>query len=228
MCPAFNRLFASTVTYIGLRERISLLMSEYSYQMRRLFLAIAAHLVETGDLVRLDDVFHLTYDEMKGMVSRTLKSCEMQKVINERIAEMSADAAINPPDIVRGDPASLQSVPHADIPPSACLVGIGGSTGVVRGRARIVHDPAHAPARLDRGDILVVPYSDVGWTPLFPAVGGIVAETGGQLSHTAIVAREYGLPAVVSVKGAMRLIQDGQMLMVDGDRGRVYLDEMPA
>jgi pyruvate,water dikinase len=122
----------------------------------------------------------------------------------------------------------LRALPLVDAQASECLIGIGGSAGVVHGRARVVYDPVHAPAILDREDILVVPYSDVGWTPLFPAVGGVVAETGGQLSHTAIIAREYGLPAVVSVKGAMRLIREGQPLVVDGDRGRVYLEQMPA
>jgi phosphohistidine swiveling domain-containing protein len=86
-----------------------------------------------------------------------------------------------------------------------------------------VNDPVEAPAALSREDILIVPYSDVGWTPLFSNIGGIVAETGGQLSHAAIVAREYGLPAVVGVKDATRLIKEGQSLSVDGDRGRVYL-----
>jgi pyruvate,water dikinase len=73
---------------------------------------------------------------------------------------------------------------------------------------------------------LVVPFTDVGWTPLFSGIGGIVAETGGQLSHTSIIAREYGFPAVVSVKKATHLIQPGQPVTVDGERGRVYLRHM--
>ncbi len=77
---------------------------------------------------------------------------------------------------------------------------------------------------LSHSDILVVPFSDVGWTPLFAGIGGIVAETGGQLSHAAIVAREYNLPAVVSVRDATRRICDGQALTVDGGQGRVYLE----
>ena len=68
----------------------------------------------------------------------------------------------------------------------------------------------------------MVPFTDVGWTPLLPGIRGIVAETGGQLSHTSIIAREYGLPAVVNVRDATRLIQDGELITVDGTRGRVY------
>jgi pyruvate,water dikinase len=103
------------------------------------------------------------------------------------------------------------------------LVGIGGSSGIAEGHARIVRAPAEAPVSLGRNDILVVPFTDVGWTPLFPGIGGIVAETGGQLSHTAIVAREYGLPAVVGIKQATRLIEDGQPITINGYSGQVYL-----
>jgi pyruvate,water dikinase len=87
----------------------------------------------------------------------------------------------------------------------------------------VILDPADAPPTLTRDDILVVPFTDVGWTPLFAGIGGIVAETGGQLSHTSIVAREYGLPAVVNVKNATHLIHHGQDVRLDGDGGRVYL-----
>jgi pyruvate,water dikinase len=117
-------------------------------------------------------------------------------------------------------------VPSRPIPPpqgQEYLVGISGSSGVAQGYARVIFDPAEVTTKLTRDDILVVPFTDVGWTPLFPGIGGIVAETGGQLSHTSIVAREYGLPAVVSVKLATHHLTDGQAITVDGDAGRVYL-----
>ena len=79
--------------------------------------------------------------------------------------------------------------------------------------------------RLSSGDILVTQATDPGWTPVFPLVSGIVLEIGGQLSHGAIVAREYGIPAVVNVQGAMQTIQNGQMITVDGTNGRIYVDE---
>ncbi|MGD8463799.1 MAG: PEP-utilizing enzyme, partial [Anaerolineae bacterium] len=91
------------------------------------------------------------------------------------------------------------------------------------GFARVIHDPADVETPLTRDEILVVPFTDVSWTPLFSGIGGVIAETGGQLSHSAIVAREYGLPAVVNVKHATRLIEDGRRVKVDGTRGRVYL-----
>ena len=108
-----------------------------------------------------------------------------------------------------------------------CLAGIPGSPGLARGTARIVLDPVEAPVSLGTDDILVVPFTDVGWTPLLARVGGVVAETGGQLSHTSIVAREYGVPAVVSVKNATRAITGGEPILIDGHAGRVYLTGAP-
>jgi pyruvate,water dikinase len=228
ICPAFSRLLGSTMTFIDRRERMSLLMSEYSYQIRRLYLAIADRLVASGGMNQPADIFFLTQDETKALLEGTLDGAEAALRIRTRAVEMEADAAVEPPDVVRGDPARLRPTLYADSPTAAYLSGIGASSGIATGRARVVRDPLEAPPRLGRTDILVVPHSDVGWTPLFPGVGAIVAETGGQLSHTAIVAREYGLPAVVSVKGATRLIRDGQDLVVDGDRGRVYLQPLQA
>jgi pyruvate,water dikinase len=94
---------------------------------------------------------------------------------------------------------------------------------MIRGTARVVLDPGAVRGRLTREDVLVIPFTDTAWTPLFATVGGVVAETGGQLSHTAIVAREYCLPTVVGVKAATRLVRDGQAVTVDGGTGRVWL-----
>ena len=111
-----------------------------------------------------------------------------------------------------------------DIQDTNMLKGVPASSGRARGRARIVLD-VHEAMRLSSGDILVTQATDPGWTPVFPLVSGIVLEIGGQLSHGAIVAREYGIPAVVNVQGAMQTIQNGQMITVDGTNGRIYLDE---
>jgi pyruvate,water dikinase len=145
----------------------------------------------------------------------------VQDLVDGRKAEMAADAQLELPDTLCGDHVLAQPILLAD--EQEYLVGISGSSGLAQGHACVVLDPTQAPASLDRDMILVVPFTDVGWTPLFAGIGGIVAETGGQLSHTSIVAREYGLPAVVSIRGATQLIRDGQPLLVDGDRGRVYL-----
>jgi rifampicin phosphotransferase len=219
----FDRLLASVVAAMELRESVSLMMSEYSYQMRRIFLAVGDRLVAQGDLSKREDLFFLTYHEMQALAAGHLHSGEAQALIASRRSEMEVDATISPPSVISGDRDEVRRAPQPLAETGAFLSGIPGSSGVAQGRARVVCDPVEAPACLGQEDILVVPYSDVRWTPLFSSIGGIVAETGGQLSHAAIVAREYGLPAVVSVKGATRLIREGQPLSVDGSRGRVYL-----
>ena len=199
------------------------MISEYSYQMRRIFLAVAQRLVVQGDLADREDLFYLTYDEMKALADGHLSRQEAEARIAAHRTEIEADALISPPSVISGDPHLACRVAQSEPEVASYLSGIAASSGTVHGRARIVNDPVEAPAALSREDILIVPYSDVGWTPLFSSIGGIVAETGGQLSHAAIVAREYGLPAVVGVKDATRLIREGQPLSLDGNRGRVYL-----
>jgi phosphohistidine swiveling domain-containing protein len=221
-CAFFDRLLTSTITYIDLRERASLLMSEDSYQMRRIFLALANQLIEDDVLDDRDDVFYLLYDELRDLVEGKLEAGAARELVTTGKMEMKADAEIELPETICGDYVPTRPILPAE--GQEYLVGISGSSGLARGCACVVLDPSEAPVTLTRNDILVVPFTDVGWTPLFSGIGGIVAETGGQLSHTSIVAREYGLPAVVSVKKATHVIRDGQSITVDGDNGRVYLN----
>jgi pyruvate,water dikinase len=217
----FNRLLSATITYIELRERTSLLMSEDSYHMRRIFMALADPFITRGHLTQREDIFYLTYEEVQRLVNDALSADAARELVTTRRAAMRADARIELPETICGEspPAHTTTLTAGQDQ----LVGIGGSSGIAEGHARIVRAPAEAPVSLGRNDILVVPFTDVGWTPLFPGIGGIVAETGGQLSHTAIVAREYGLPAVVGIKQATRLIEDGQPITINGYSGQVYL-----
>ena len=217
--PWFDALVRSTARYIELRERASATMTEDAYHARRLFLAIGERLAARGDLRDRDAVFLLYYDELKALVEGRLPGAA--ELAARRAAELSADAAVEPAESFRGDyPASSPCEEDA----RKVLCGIPGSAGLVSGYARVVRDPSDAPASLSRSDVLVVPFTDIGWSPLLALVGGVVAECGGQLSHTAIIAREYGLPTVVSVSHATRLIREGEPITVDGTRGRVYLD----
>jgi pyruvate,water dikinase len=99
------------------------------------------------------------------------------------------------------------------------LVGLPVSAGTVEGRARVIADLAEAD--LEPGDILVTAYTDPSWTPAFVSIAGLVTEVGGLMTHGAVIAREYGVPAVVGVEGATRLIRDGQRLRVDGTKGLI-------
>ena len=125
------------------------------------------------------------------------------------------------PDVIAADGTPQFAAPAG----ATTLAGLAASPGRVRGRARVVQDVAAALA-LGQGDILVTRAMDPGWTPVFPLVSGIVLEIGGQLSHGAIVAREYGVPAVVNVAGAMAAIRDGQPITGDGSTGQVVLEQV--
>jgi pyruvate,water dikinase len=217
----FDWLLSSTIEYVELRERVSRLMSEDSFSMRQLFLALANQLVVLGILEQAQDIFFLTHEEVKQIAGGKADAVQVQHLVTTRKDELEADSNMVLPDTLCGT-----RVPPQPITPSVFqeyLVGIGGSPGKARGYARLIWEPAEAPVALGHTDILVVPFTDISWTPLFPGIAGIVAETGGQLSHTSIVAREYGLPAIVSVKQAMHRISEGSPITIDGDRGIVYL-----
>jgi phosphohistidine swiveling domain-containing protein len=219
----FDRLLASTADYIDRRERLSAAMTADAFQVRRLFLAVGDRLVERGDIHAREDVFLLYFDELRALAGGQLEAVVARARIADRRAELAADAAILPPETFWGEHPPLNT-PGVD--PGDVLTGIPASAGVIQGYACVVHDPAAAPASLSRQHVLVVPFTDVGWMPLFASVGGVVAECGGQLSHTAIVAREYGLPTVVGIPNATRIISDGQAITVDGTRGVVYLKHL--
>jgi pyruvate,water dikinase len=220
-CIWFKRLLRSTLEFMALRERASLLLSEDAFQMRRVFLALGGKLAESGRLERIEDIFLLYIEELYELVENRIDAQKIGRLVRERREELIADAGIEPLDTICGDTIPSRLTIRAE--KRDYLVGIAGSSGIIEGRVVIVRDPMTAPLHLSKKDILVVPYTDVGWTPLFAGIGGIVAETGGQLSHTSIIAREYNLPAVVSVRNATRLLRDGQPITVDGRSGRVHL-----
>jgi phosphohistidine swiveling domain-containing protein len=217
----FDRLHASTVRYMDCRERVSLVMTEDSYLMRRCLLALGARLFGRGTIAAPDDVFFFFEDELARLVADPAAAAAAAGLVATRRAELARDAALDPPDTLCGGEMPLQAAPSSE--GLAFLSGIGASAGVVRGRARVVLDPAGAVDSFGPGDVLVVPFTDIGWAPLFAGAGGIVAETGGQLSHTSIIAREYGIPAVVSVRRATRIVRDGMAVTLDGTAGRLYL-----
>ncbi|MDP9947293.1 phosphoenolpyruvate synthase/pyruvate phosphate dikinase [Streptomyces sp. DSM 41269] len=116
---------------------------------------------------------------------------------------------------------ALNGAYRRDDVPEGALTGLPVSAGTVEGRARVVLDLADAD--LEAGDILVTPFTDPSWSPLFVGIAGLVAEVGGPMTHGAVIAREYGLPAVVGVAGATRLIRDGQRVRVHGTDGYVEI-----
>ena len=184
---------------------------------RPYFVEIARRLVDSGALTDEEDIWYMTVDE----VAETLRSpTDRTELADSRRAEMEElrDAVL--PELVYGDdfvPSPGGSANHRS------WTGTATARGHHRGPARVVEGLADFD-RVEDGDVLVIPFSDVGWTPLFAKAGAVVAESGGMLSHSSIVAREYGIPCVVSVQGALQ-IPDGAIVAVDGYTGVVDVDE---
>ena len=174
---------------------------------------------ESKTLLR-EDSFYLTFGELHDAV-RT------HDVDDQRIAERKhafrSHRALTPPRVLTSDGEVLAGVYRRDDVPAGALIGLAVSAGAVEGRARVILDMAQAD--LEPGDILVTPYTDPSWTPVFVAIKGLVTEVGGLMTHGAVIAREYGLPAVVGVERATRLIEDGQRIRVHGTDG--YVEILP-
>lgn len=203
---------------IGYREYPKYgMVSRYAIYKQAL-LEEADRLVADGVLGEREDVFFLSFDELEQVV-RT-RRVDPSLVAHRREAH-AADQLLVPPRVLTSDGEAIQgSHRRHDLAPGA-LAGHGVSAGIVEGRARVVRDIADAD--VEPGDILVTRFTDPSWSPLFLRLGGLVTEVGGLMTHGAVVAREYGLPAVVAVDGATRRIPDGQRIRVDGTHGTVEL-----
>jgi len=209
-----------------------------SYQVRQVLLAFGRRFAEAGVIATPDDIFYLTLEELQE-TAENLSQSNQQPLVAERRAEMEKFSAIKPPHAVGSmPPASLFSDPaYANNPlirlftkldggmpkpppEPGTLQGNAGAPGKVQGIARVVRTLKEA-GRVQPGEILVTETTAPPWTPLFATVAAVVTETGGILCHSAVVAREYKIPAVVGADGATGQIKDGQRIEVDGDTGRV-------
>ena len=145
------------------------------------------------------------------------------ELIRERKEAFASFQALTPPRVLTSDGEAVAGTYRRDDVPAGALLGLAVSAGTVEGRARVILDMAEAD--LEAGDILVTAFTDPSWTPLFVAITGLVTEVGGLMTHGAVIAREYGLPAVVGVENATRLIRDGQRIRVHGTDG--YVEILP-
>ncbi|MBU8861387.1 MULTISPECIES: rifamycin-inactivating phosphotransferase [unclassified Micromonospora] len=193
------------------------IVSRYAVYKQAL-MAEADRLARAGVLADPEDVFFLTFDEFREAAATGRVDAGL---IRRRREEFRAHQALTPPRVLTSDGEALNgSYRRDDVPPGA-LAGLPVSAGVVEGRARVVTDLAGAD--LEPGDILVTAHTDPSWTPLFVGAAGLVTEVGGLMTHGAVIAREYGLPAVVAVPDATRLIRDGGRIRVHGTDGYVEL-----
>ncbi len=201
----------------GLRESPKFMLVLALAALREQLSEVGASLHARGRIGQPDDVFFLDFDDAR----RGLGGTDLHALVEQRRAAYAVELRRRHiPRLLLSDGTEPEAVGGAADRPDGALVGTPASTGLITGIARVVLDPIGA--HLEPGEILVTPSTDPGWTPLFLTAGALVMEMGGSNSHGAVVAREYGIPAVVGVPGATRRIQTGQQVTVDGSAGLVF------
>ena len=205
-------------TFIGYREYPKYGMVSRYFVYKQALLAEADRLVQAGVLRDREDIFYLTLQEFHEVACANRID---DQLIAARKAAFRSYQALTPPRVLTSDGEAVAGAYRRDDVPAGALTGLPVSAGTVEGRARVILDPAEAG--LEPGDILVTAYTDPSWTPAFVAIRALVTEVGGLMTHGAVIAREYGLPAVVGVQDATRLIGDGQRIRVHGTDGYVEI-----
>ncbi|WP_437507550.1 rifamycin-inactivating phosphotransferase [Sorangium sp. So ce1099] len=213
-----QRMIDRLRNFIGYREYPKYGIVNRYFVYKQALLQEAERLVQASVIHDVEDIYYLTFDELREVV-RTQQLDD--QVVSKRKAEHELNKKLAPPSVITSDGEIVTGAyKRADLPAGA-IVGLPVSSGVVEGRARVLSDMADAV--LEAGDILVTAFTDPSWTPLFVSIKGLVTEVGGLMTHGAVIAREYGLPAVVGVDSATRLIRDGQRIRVNGTDGYVEI-----
>jgi phosphoenolpyruvate synthase/pyruvate phosphate dikinase len=215
-----KRMIDRVRTFIGYREypKYSIVSRYFIY--KRALLEEAERLVQANVLREKEDIFYLAFLELHDVV-RTNEVDD--QLISQRKHAFRSYQALTPPRVLTSEGEVIAGAYRRDDAPTGALIGLPVSGGTIEGRARVILDMAEA--EFEPGDILVTAYTDPSWSPLFVAIEGLVTEVGGLMTHGAVIAREYGLPAVVGVEHATRLIRDGQRIRVHGTDG--YVEILP-
>lgn len=210
-----------------LKGEVTEVYSRLLAELRWSFVALENLWLTSGSLLTAGDLFFLEFEEIRQLIEQGEPATRggrerLQDLIAQRRLRLEQDRELETiPFLVYGNEPPPPETPSALIDqPSQQLQGIGASLGQVEGWVKVVRNLSAIP-EIDRETILVVPYTDSGWAPLLARAGGLIAEVGGQLSHGAIVAREYRIPAVMDVHNATQLLRDGQRVRIDGQRGTV-------
>lgn len=224
VAPLFHWVLKNTQAHTRERDTMHFELTRLFPPFRRALLELGTRWQKRGLIEERDDIFFLTLEEMQSVAESGGAEAAAQplhELVRARRAEFTHNAAHSAPPILR-DGIAVQVTREVGPAVEGQLRGIAGSPGVAQGIVRVVRGPEEFD-KLQRGEILVAPLTNPVWTPLFAIAGGIVTQVGGILSHGAIVAREYGIPAVMAVPDATHVLQDGQRVTVDGNRGIVFL-----
>lgn len=204
--------------FSGFREYPKYGMVNRYFVYKQALLKEAKQLVQAGVIPEKEDIYYLTFEELREVVSR----CKLDyQIISKRKEEYKLYEKLTPPRVLTSDGEIIAGKYNRENLPTEAIVGLAVSSGVIEGRARVILNMEDAD--LEDGDILVTLFTDPSWTPLFVSVKGLVTEVGGLMTHGAVIAREYGLPAVVGVENATKLIKDGQRIRVHGTEGYIEI-----
>ena len=213
-----KRMIDRVRTFSGYREYPKYGIVNRCFVYKQALLEEAERLVQSDVLRDQEDIFYLTFHELHDVVSTQRVD---QQLIRQRKDAFRSYQALTPPRVLTSDGEVIAGAYRRDDVPTGALIGLPVSAGTIEGRARVIRDIAQAD--IEAGDILVTTYTDPSWTPLFLAIKGLVTEVGGLMTHGAVIAREYGLPAVVGVEHATNLIRDGQRIRVHGTDGYIEI-----
>lgn len=216
-----RRLTRVVRNYAAVREHPKYMLICAMGHMKQVLIETSNLLLERGTIDEISAIWYLKIHEVFDVLENPQK--EVRSTIARRRVDMERFVGIKPPRVITSD-GEIPVVKYSrDDLPVGALPGVSVSAGVIEGVARVVLDPQKQI--LHPGEILVAPFTDPGWTPLFLNAAGLVMEVGGMMTHGSVIAREYGLPAVVGVLDAVSLIQTGQRVRVNGDQGFVEILE---
>ncbi|MDM5306067.1 phosphoenolpyruvate synthase [Peribacillus frigoritolerans] len=213
-----KRMISLIRNFIGYREYPKYGMVNRYFVYKQAILKEAEQLVQANVIHEKEDIYYLTFEELHEVV-RTNKLD--YQIISKRKDEYKLYEKLTPPRVITSDGEIIVGEYKRDNLMAEAIVGLPVSSGVIEGRARVILNMEDAD--LEDGDILVTTFTDPSWTPLFVSIKGLVTEVGGLMTHGAVIAREYGLPAVVGVVNATKLIKDGQRIRVNGTEGYIEI-----
>lgn len=213
-----KRVISILRNYAGYREFNKYTLIWYEWIVKQVFMKEAEALVEQGLIEEKVDIFFLRFEELKEVIKTNKIDYSL---IKKRKEEYEIFKKLTPPRVITSDGEIFTGEYDTKNIPTGALAGVAVSSGIIEGRARVILNIEDA--NIEEGDILVTTFTDPSWTPVFVSIKGLVTEVGGMMTHGAVVAREYGLPAVVSVENATKLIKDGQRIRVNGAEGYVEI-----
>ncbi|HMJ71119.1 MAG TPA: phosphoenolpyruvate synthase [Cyclobacteriaceae bacterium] len=213
-----KRMIELIRNFAGYREYPKYVIVNRLFTYKQALLKEAERLKEAGVIHEKEDIYFLSFEELREAVRTHTLDYE---VISKRKDEHKLNEKLTPPRVITSDGEIIAGKYNREDLPADAIAGLAVSSGVIEGRARVILKMEDAD--IEEGDILVTTFTDPSWTPLFVSIKGLVTEVGGLMTHGAVIAREYGLPAVVGMENATKLIKDGQRIRVNGTEGYVEI-----